>query len=340
MSYVERIKWRLGYTLGNTKKQTTELFWSVTGKFNRPGPAPVIKKLDVDDKTIVDSFWGEHTVDTTLFKSALQSKKHLEWRASLYPLFTEFMNLYGNHDGEVLLDYGCGPGNDLVGYSMYTNARKIIGIDISAKALRMAQHRLSLHNVDPERIELINSADTATTIPLEDKSIDYLQCLGVLHHTSHPEALLKEFYRIMKPGAEARVMVYNRDSVWVHLYAAYERLVVENAFPGKNVYEIFHRTVDVEDDGTGNCPIARCHNWEEFSRVCEETGFHTSYLGGYHSDVELNSIKKYLPQALKDERLAEEHRRFLASLVMDERGFPMYEGKHAGLGGVYRLFKK
>jgi hypothetical protein len=161
-----------------------------------------------------------------------------------------------------------------------------------------------------------------------------------LHHTSHPEALLKEFHRILKPGAEARVMVYNRDSVWVHLYAAYERLVLENAFPGKNVYEIFHRTVDVEDDGTGNCPIARCHNWEEFSRLCEETGFRTGYLGGYHSDVELNAIKKYLPQALQDERLAEEHRRFLASLVMDERGFPMYEGQHAGLGGVYRLFKK
>ncbi|MBD0326664.1 MAG: class I SAM-dependent methyltransferase, partial [Pyrinomonadaceae bacterium] len=231
-------------------------------------------------------------------------------------------------------------GNDLVGYSIYTNARKIIGIAISAKALRMAQHRLSLQNVDPERIELINSADTATTIPLEDGSIDYLQCLGVLHHTSHPEALLKEFHRVMKPKTEARVMVYNRDSVWVHLYAAYERLIIENAFPGKNVYEIFHRTVDVEDDGTGNCPIARCHNWEEFSRLCEETGFRTSYLGGYHSDVELNSIKKYLQQALKDERLAEEHRRFLASLVMDERGYPTYEGKHAGLGGVYRLFKK
>jgi ubiquinone/menaquinone biosynthesis C-methylase UbiE len=340
MSYVERIKWRLGYTLDTTKKQTAELFWSVTGKFNKPGPAPSIKKLDVDDTTVVDSFWGEHTVDTTLFKSALQSKKHLEWRASLYPLFTEFMNLYGNHDGQVILDYGCGPGNDLVGYSIYTNAPKIIGIDISAKALRMAQHRLSLHNVDPARIELIHSADTATTIPLEDESIDYLQCLGVLHHTSHPEALLQEFRRVLKTGAEARVMVYNRDSVWVHLYAAYERLVLQDAFPGKNVYEIFHRTVDVEDDGTGNCPIARCHTGAEFTRFCEANGFRTEYLGGYHSDVELNALKKYLPQALKDDRLAAEHREFLARLVMDERGFPVYEGKHAGLGGVYRLFKK
>ncbi len=339
MSYVERIKWRLGYTLGNTKKQTADLFWSVTGKLSTPGPKPAITTLRSEETTEVDSFWGAHTVDTTQFKSALQSKKHLVWRASLYPLFTELMNLYGTHDNQVVLDYGCGPGNDLVGYCIYTKARKIIGIDISAKALAMAQHRLSLHRVDPDRVELICSADTATTIPLADNSVDYLQCLGVLHHTSHPEALLQEFARVLKPGAEARVMVYNRDSVWLHLYVAYERLVLQDAFPGNDAYEIFHRTVDVEDDGTGNCPVARCHNWEEFSRVCEANGFRTEYLGGYHSDVELNSLARYLQAALQDPRLGEEHRVFLSKLTMDENGFPIYEGKHAGLGGVYRLFK-
>jgi ubiquinone/menaquinone biosynthesis C-methylase UbiE len=339
MSYLERIKWRAGYMLSNTKKQTEDLFWSVMGKFNRSGPLPSIKEIDTNGTTVVDSFWGEHVVEPTWFKSALQSRKQLEWRASLYPLFTEFVNLYGHHDGEVVLDYGCGPGNDLVGYSIYTRAKKIVGIDISSKALRLAQHRLSLHQVDPQRIELIHSSDKATSIPLDDESIDFMQCLGVLHHTSDPAALLREFYRILKPGAEARVMVYNRESVWVHLYAAYEKLVLQNAFPGKNVYEIFHRTVDVEADGNGKCPIARCHDWQEFSRICERNGFHTEYVGGYLSDVELNSMKRCFRQAIDDERLPAEHRTFLASLIMDEKGLPMYQGKHAGIGGVYKLLK-
>jgi len=339
MSYVDRVKWRLGYEIGQTRKQTADLFWSVTGKLNKRGPKPPIKRLHADGTTDVDSFWGEHTVDTTDFKSALQSKKHLVWRASLYPLFTEFMNLYGNHDGQVVLDYGCGPGNDLVGYSIYTNAKKIIGIDISQKALQMAQHRLSLHDVAPERIELIHSADTATTIPLADESVDYLQCLGVLHHSSNPEALLGEFHRVLRPGAEARVMVYNRDSVWVHLYAAYEKLILQGLFPGQTVHEVFHRTVDVDDDGTGNCPVARCHNWAEFLQTCAANGFRGEYLGGYHSDIELSSLAKHLQPALKDERLASEHRAFLRELTFDAQGFPLFEGKHAGLGGVYRLFK-
>jgi SAM-dependent methyltransferase len=258
----------------------------------------------------------------------------------LYPLFSDFVNLYGNHDGEVIMDYGCGPGNDLVGYSIYTHAQKIIGIDISEKALRLAQHRLSLHRVDPRRIRLIRSSDTTDAIPLDNDSVDFLQCLGVLHHTSHPEELLGELHRVLKPGGEGRIMVYNRDSVWLNLYAAYEKLIIQNAYPGKNAYDIFHLTVDVEADGTGKCPIARCHNWKEFSGICESIGFQTEYIGGYLSDVELNSMKKYLSTAMIDERLEQTHRGFLQALQMDRDGLPMYQGKHAGIGGVYKLIKK
>jgi len=340
MNYLQRAKWRIGYTRDQLKDYTANLFWSVSGKFNRPGALPSIKKVDVDGNTVVDAFWGEHLVETTQFKSPLQSKRQLRSRASIYPLFTEFVDLYGNHDGQVVLDYGCGPGNDLVGYSIYTKARKIIGIDISPKALRLAQHRLSLHRVDPARIELILSSDSLNSIPLDDESIDFMQCLGVLHHTSQPDALLREFHRILKPGAEARVMVYNRDSLWVHLFAAYQKLVLQNAFPGKNVYEVFHLTVDVEANGTGKCPIARCHNWEEFLQICENSGFQTEYVGGYLSDVELNSMKKYFQTALTDQRLDEEHRTFLGKLVMDRNGLPMYEGKHAGIGSVFKLVRK
>lgn len=341
MGILGRAKWRAGYEFGHARSGLESLFWSLTGIFSRPGPRPSIKHSNgAQDDTVVDGFWGEHVVEPTRFKSAWQSRRQLAWRASLYPLFTEFVNLYGHHDGQVVLDYGCGPGNDLVGYSIYTKARKVIGIDISEKALRLAQHRLSLHRVESERIELIQSSDTSEAIPLEDESVDFFQCLGVLHHTSHPEALLQEFHRVLKPGAESRVMVYNRDSVWVHLYAAYEKLVLQNAFPGKNVYEIFHHTVDVESDGTGKCPIARCHSWKEFSLICESSGFKTEYLGGYLSDVELNSMKKHFRQALRDERLDQEHRDFLNALTMDRRKLPMYQGKHAGIGGVFKLVKK
>jgi ubiquinone/menaquinone biosynthesis C-methylase UbiE len=336
MNYMTRIKWRLRYTY----EQGTDVFWTVAAKFNRPGTPPAIRQLKAEGTTVVDEFWGEHTVNSEPFKTAMQSERYLKWRSSIYPLFAEFMELYGEHDDEVILDYGCGPGNDLVGFAIYTKAKKIIGIDISVKALNLARHRLSLHNVAPERVELIHTADTISEIPLEDESVDYINCGGVLHHTTDPATLLREFYRVLKHDAYVCVMVYNRDSVWLHLFDAYQKLVLENRFPGMNAYEAFHKTVDVEADGTGLCPIARCYHAPDFIKLCESAGFRTEYVGGYLSDVELGCMAKHYEAALEDQRLPLEHRQFLKALEKVAQGLPLYEGKHAGIGGVYWLYKK
>jgi ubiquinone/menaquinone biosynthesis C-methylase UbiE len=319
----------------NATTASSDLFWNVAGKFSRPGDAPEIKEVGADSSTAVDDYWSKHTVNSKPFRTALESEKYLEWRATAYPLFMEFMGLYGEHDGEVILDYGCGPGNDLVGFALYTRASKIIGIDISEKALGLSSHRLALHNIPPSRIELIHSSDSVTSIPLEDDSVDYVHCAGVLQHTSNPESYVEEFYRVLKPGARGCVMVYNRDSLWLHLYTAYQRIIIENAFPGMTAYEAFGQNVDGVD-----CPLARCYSAEEFISLCKRIGFETEYVGGYLSDTEMDALKNYREEALRDDRLNDEHKQFIESLSVDERGFPTYKGKHAGIGGVYRLYKR
>jgi ubiquinone/menaquinone biosynthesis C-methylase UbiE len=313
-------------------------FWSAVSLFSKKGELPRIKNYQCGgSNTVVDSFWGIHTVvgpRLALVRTAYQSKKYLDWRFSVYPFFREFMELWGKHDNQVILDYGCGPGNDLVGFLVYTNARKVIGIDISEKALGFASRRIALHNVDANRIELVCISDSATTIPIEDNAIDYIYCEGVLHHTTCPEDLIKEFHRVLKPGSQACIMVYNRDSIWFHLYTAYEQMIIRNRFSGMNIYEAFAKTTDTEE-----CPVARCYQAQEFIAICNEAGFDAEYVGGYFSRLELNLFKKYRRVALRDDRLGAEHKDFLKSLVLDEKGFPMYRGKHAGIGGVYKLYK-
>jgi ubiquinone/menaquinone biosynthesis C-methylase UbiE len=293
-----------------------------------------IKEVESAGRNSVDNYWSRHTVNSQPFKSAAESEKYLEWRASVYPKFPELMQLYGNHDGEVVLDYGCGPGNDLVGFAIYTRAAKVIGIDVSPKALKLAGARLALHEVDPARIELILSSDSLKSVPLDDASVDYINCAGVLHHTTDPRPLLKEFYRVLKPGSRACVMVYNHDSLWLHLFTAYERMIVEGAFQGLTVEEAFARNTDGVE-----CPIARCYKGEEFTAMCEAAGFSCEYAGGYLSDTELKSYRKHHRAALRDKRLADEHKRFISELVFDDEGLPRYQGKYAGIGGVYWLTK-
>src|SRR5262245_51935468 len=106
-----------------------------------PCPVP-IRRGDGGATTAVDDYWTVHTVNSIPFRTATQSLEYLDWRFRDYPLFREMMGLYRPHDDAVVLDYGCGPGNDLVGYLVHSNAKKVIGIDVSMTALRLASHRL------------------------------------------------------------------------------------------------------------------------------------------------------------------------------------------------------
>jgi SAM-dependent methyltransferase len=281
--------------------------------------------------TAVDQYWTEHTVRAQRFHSRRASERNLQWRFQQYPLFREFSGLWGEHDDQVILDYGCGPGNDVTGLALYTKARRIIGLDISQTALDIAARRLALHGIG-DRVELVRGADDDPAIPLEDARVDHVNCQGVLHHTSDPDAIVAEFTRVLRPGGTATIMVYNRDSLWFHLYTAYERMIVEDMFPGADVHDAFRRNTDGPD-----CPISRSYPPQEFAGLCRSAGFDVDYVGGYLSTHELQVLERSWARAIADDRLADEHRDFLRSLTFDFAGRPMYAGRHAGIGGTYRL---
>jgi ubiquinone/menaquinone biosynthesis C-methylase UbiE len=295
------------------------------------GELPAVRATD-GSRTAVDAYWAEHTVNAADYPSRRQSERQLEWRFDEYPLFREFSGLWGRHDAEVVLDYGCGPGNDLTGFALHTEARRIVGVDVSERALGLAARRLALHRIDPARIELIRISDSSSSLPLEDSSVDYLQSQGVLHHVSDPESILRDLYRVLRPGGRGCVMVYNRDSIWLHLYTAYERMLLQGQFAGLTVEEAFARNTDGED-----CPISRCYRSADWMVLCEKAGFEVEFLGGYLSRHELSSLQASWARAIVDDRLAAEHRGFLRTLTLDPHGFPMHKGFHAGIGGTYRL---
>ena len=283
--------------------------------------------------TAVDRYWTRHTVRADHFKSKRASERNLEWRFDQYPLFREFSGLWGEHDGQVILDYGCGPGNDLTGFAINTGARRLIGFDVSQTALDLAAKRLELHGAT-DRVELLRGADGDPAIPLEDASVDHVNCQGVIHHTSHPDAILAEFARVLRPGGTATIMVYNRDSIWLHLYTAYERMIVEGAFAGLDVEEAFARNTDGPE-----CPISRCYAAEDFLGMCRGAGSTATPSAAISRCARCRRVEASWHRALADDRLPAEHREFLRELTFDFSAFPMYRGRHAGIGGTFRLHR-
>lgn len=312
----------------------TSPLWELVTRIRGMGTLPDIKVEEANHLGTIDGFWADNTVYAPPFRSATQSRMNLEWRFRTHPMFKELTGLYDSHDNEVILDYGCGPGNDLVGFSVYSHAKKIIGMDISYSALTLAAYRLALHKIDPDRIDLIKINDTEPTINLPPKSVDFISCQGVLMHTSYPDRILAEFYRVLKPKSQACIMVYSKPSIWYHLYTAYEQMIVKEAFPGLDIEQAFSRNTDGVD-----CPMSRCYLVDDFIAMCEAVGFECQFAGGYLTETEIISLRIYLEAAVKDARLDENHKRFLLALTFDERNLPKYQGYYAGVSGVYHLKK-
>ena len=246
------------------------------------------------------------------------------------------MGLYGGHNAELILDYGCGPANDIIGFIAYGNVKTVVGIDVSLKALQLAQHRLRLHGFT-KKCELIWISDLAENIPLRDESVDFLICAGVLHHVSKPEHVLSEFQRVLTVAGTGVLMVYNRDSLWYHLYVPYIKQILEEKFSGLTTDEAFRETTDGP-----NCPISRPYSSEELGSLCRHAGLNVDFMGGYFTLICLDiydRVKRGIIQPVDDPRLGKEHRKFLGELKEDDQGYPMHHGKHVGIGGVYKIWK-
>lgn len=76
------------------------------------------------------SYWNVHMVRNRKFGSSQESLNHFKERNDLYPTYIDLMPV-SNYSEKVILDYGCGPGNDLVGFGTYSNPKKLIGDEIA-----------------------------------------------------------------------------------------------------------------------------------------------------------------------------------------------------------------
>jgi phosphatidylethanolamine/phosphatidyl-N-methylethanolamine N-methyltransferase len=104
--------------------------------------------------------------------------------------------------GGRILEVGVGTGISLPEYS---SRNRIVGVDISDAMLQKARDRvakLALKNV--EQLEVMD----AEHLDFPDASFDVVVALYVVSTVPHPEAVLDEFARVVRPGGE--IVLANR----------------------------------------------------------------------------------------------------------------------------------
>jgi SAM-dependent methyltransferase len=261
------------------------------------------------------------------FSSPHESLDYFHWRNDQYPGYLELMPVSGQDD-KVVLDYGCGPGHDVIGFGVYSKPRQLIAADVSPSSLAEAQHRARLHGLNV-RFVRINEGDNR--LPIDSGSVDYIHSSGVIHHIADPLKALRELRRVLAPAGRMRVMVYNYHSIWLHYYVGYALRVKTDAYPGLTLRQVFTKTTDGE-----NCPISNVYKPEEFCALASEAGFACRFLGAGISNFELKLFPERF-DAIMDRRLPAEHRDFLKTLEVDRRGYPLHRGHYAGIDGCFEL---
>ena len=107
--------------------------------------------------------------------------------------------------GKRVLEIGCGLGTD--GAQFARAGALYTGVDLTEAAIELARRRFELFGLKGD----FRTAD-AEKLDFMDASFDMVYSHGVLHHTPETGQAIREIHRVLKPGGQAVVMLYHRDS--------------------------------------------------------------------------------------------------------------------------------
>ena len=120
------------------------------------------------------------------------------------PLRLEWINARAALAGKNVVDIGCGGG--ILAESMARKGAKVTGIDLSDKALKVADLH-SLESGIEVRYEKIAAEDLAER---EAGQFDVVTCMEMLEHVPDPSSIVRACATLVKPGGQVFFSTLNR----------------------------------------------------------------------------------------------------------------------------------
>jgi ubiquinone/menaquinone biosynthesis C-methylase UbiE len=115
---------------------------------------------------------------------------------------------FDGYRGRRVLEVGCGAGVDLARFAK--GGADVVGVDLATSAIDLARTNFEQQGLKGE----FRVAD-GEALPFPDGSFDLVYAHGVVQYTAHPQRLVDECRRVLKPGGTAVFQVYNRIS-WLN----------------------------------------------------------------------------------------------------------------------------
>ena len=135
-----------------------------------------------------------------------------EWRhESLSRSWSGFDDAYVA--GKDVLDFGCGDGGLTVHLAMEKCPRSILGVDVNTGAISRARECLTRTRF-PKNVFVDFIPGATETLPVADQTVDTLLAFDCLEHVMAPGAILREWYRVLRPGGRCLIEWFPYDGPW------------------------------------------------------------------------------------------------------------------------------
>jgi SAM-dependent methyltransferase len=168
-------------------------------------------------------YWETHIHDSSLSANEMGSKEffhdleeyHYE-KLSYLPALVNF----AAYRGRRVLEVGCGLGIDLVRFA--AAGAIATGIDISSRSIELAKKNFLQRGLQAD-LRVMNGENLA----FPANSFDVVYAHGVVQYTRNPAQMVREIGKVLTPGGEAIITVYNKYS-WLNFLAVVMRVKLEH----------------------------------------------------------------------------------------------------------------
>lgn len=212
----------------------------------------------------VHSYWNARPCNVRHSPKPVGTKEYFDevearkyYVESHIPRFAEFERW----KGKKVLEIGCGIGTDTINFARH--GAYVTAVDLTEKSLELARQRAQVYGLE-DRIRFVqaNAEELSAHVPVE--IYDLVYSFGVIHHTPHPERVVEEIRKYVKPDSSIRIMVYNRWS-WKVLWIAF-------VYGKGQLWKIDRLIAEYSEAQTG-CPVTYSYSRRSGKKLLETQGF-------------------------------------------------------------------
>ncbi len=173
------------------------------------------------------------------------------------PAFAEF----GRWKDKAVLEIGCGIGTDTINFARA--GATVTVAELSERSMEVAQQRAEVFGL-ADRVTFYNGNAEELDRLIPPQTFDLVYSFGVIHHSPHPERIVEQVTKFVRPGSTLKVMVYNRRS-WKVLWMVLKY--------GRGDFRRTRRLIAEHSEAQFGSPVTYAYTARELKQLLERHGF-------------------------------------------------------------------